>query len=325
MPVGTYGSVKAMSPAELEEIGAEIVLGNTFHLWLRPGLDVIAAHEGLHRFMGWRKPILTDSGGFQVFSLGELRKISEEGVRFASPINGDRLHAHARGVDPHPAHARLGHRDGVRRVHALPRDRARGGGLDAPQPALGRTLEARVGARPGAKCALRHRAREHLRRAARRVARRTPRGRLRRLRDRRPRGRRAEGGDAARPRADRAAAPRRPAPLPHGRRHPGRHRRGGGGRGRHVRLRAPDPQRAQRLALHPLGRHSPPQRPLPRRHAADRRDLRLLRVPELLARLRPPPAARERDPRRAPRHPPQPPLLPDPDARAARGDRRRAR
>jgi queuine tRNA-ribosyltransferase len=91
MPVGTYGSVKAMSPAELEEIGAEIVLGNTFHLWLRPGLDVIAAHDGLHRFMGWRRPILTDSGGFQVFSLGELRKISEEGVKFASPINGDRL------------------------------------------------------------------------------------------------------------------------------------------------------------------------------------------------------------------------------------------
>jgi queuine tRNA-ribosyltransferase len=90
-PVGTYGSVKAMSPAELEEIGAGIVLGNTFHLWLRPGLDVIAAHDGLHRFMGWRRPILTDSGGFQVFSLGELRQISEEGVKFASPINGDRL------------------------------------------------------------------------------------------------------------------------------------------------------------------------------------------------------------------------------------------
>jgi queuine tRNA-ribosyltransferase len=91
MPVGTYGSVKAMSPAELEEIGAGIILGNTFHLWLRPGLDVIAAHDGLHRFMGWRRPILTDSGGFQVFSLGELRQISEEGVKFASPINGDRL------------------------------------------------------------------------------------------------------------------------------------------------------------------------------------------------------------------------------------------
>jgi len=91
MPVGTYGSVKAMSPAELAEIGAQIVLGNTFHLWLRPGLDVIAKHGGLHRFMGWSGPILTDSGGFQVFSLGALRKISEGGVRFASPVNGDRL------------------------------------------------------------------------------------------------------------------------------------------------------------------------------------------------------------------------------------------
>ncbi len=91
MPVGTYGTVKAMSPAELHEIGADIVLGNTFHLWLRPGLEVIAAHGGLHRFMGWDGPILTDSGGFQVFSLGALRKISEEGVKFASPVNGDRL------------------------------------------------------------------------------------------------------------------------------------------------------------------------------------------------------------------------------------------
>ena len=90
MPVGTYGTVKAMSPAELKEIGAHIVLGNTFHLWLRPGLEVIAAHGGLHRFMGWDGPILTDSGGFQVFSLGELRKITEEGVKFQSPVNGDR-------------------------------------------------------------------------------------------------------------------------------------------------------------------------------------------------------------------------------------------
>ena len=91
MPVGTYGTVKAMSPRELEEIGAHIVLGNTFHLWLRPGLDVIRAHGGLHRFMGWPRPILTDSGGFQVFSLGALRKVSEEGVAFQSPINGDKL------------------------------------------------------------------------------------------------------------------------------------------------------------------------------------------------------------------------------------------
>ena len=91
MPVGTYGTVKAMSPDELDQIGARIVLGNTFHLWLRPGLEVIAAHGGLHRFMGWNGPILTDSGGFQVFSLNALRKISEEGVLFASPVNGDRL------------------------------------------------------------------------------------------------------------------------------------------------------------------------------------------------------------------------------------------
>ena len=91
MPVGTYGTVKAMSPVELEEIGAHIVLGNTFHLWLRPGLEVIAAHGGLHRFMGWDGPILTDSGGFQVFSLGKLRKITEEGVHFQSPVNGDKL------------------------------------------------------------------------------------------------------------------------------------------------------------------------------------------------------------------------------------------
>ncbi len=89
MPVGTYGSVKAMSPDDLDAVGAQIVLGNTFHLWLRPGLDVIGAHGGLHRFMSWRKPILTDSGGFQVFSLGEMRKISEEGVTFRSPVNGD--------------------------------------------------------------------------------------------------------------------------------------------------------------------------------------------------------------------------------------------
>lgn len=89
MPVGTYGTVKAMSPLELTEIDAHIVLGNTFHLWLRPGLEVIAAHGGLHKFMGWNKPILTDSGGFQVWSLGAMRKISEEGVKFQSPINGD--------------------------------------------------------------------------------------------------------------------------------------------------------------------------------------------------------------------------------------------
>lgn len=91
MPVGTYGSVKAMLPHELDQIGAQIVLGNTFHLWLRPGTDIMRKHGGLHGFMQWHKPILTDSGGFQVFSLNGLRKITEEGVRFASPIDGSRL------------------------------------------------------------------------------------------------------------------------------------------------------------------------------------------------------------------------------------------
>ncbi|MCK9517073.1 MAG: tRNA guanosine(34) transglycosylase Tgt [Ottowia sp.] len=91
MPVGTYGSVKAMTPRALEQVGAQIILGNTFHLWLRPGLDVIRAFGGLHRFEQWPHPILTDSGGFQVFSLGAMRKITEEGVHFASPVNGDRL------------------------------------------------------------------------------------------------------------------------------------------------------------------------------------------------------------------------------------------
>lgn len=89
MPIGTYGTVKAMTPEELTSIGAQIVLGNTFHLMLRPGMDVIRAHGGLHRFMHWQGPILTDSGGFQVFSLATLRKITEEGVSFRSPVNGD--------------------------------------------------------------------------------------------------------------------------------------------------------------------------------------------------------------------------------------------
>src|SRR4029453_10005419 len=91
-PVGTYGTVKAMTPDELRELGAQIVLGNAFHLMLRPGPDVIRDHGGLHGFMHWPGPILTDSGGFQVWSLAELRKLSEEGVRFRSPLNGDPVH-----------------------------------------------------------------------------------------------------------------------------------------------------------------------------------------------------------------------------------------
>lgn len=91
MPVGTYGTVKGMKTEEVEATGADIILGNTFHLMLRPGTDIIEQHGGLHGFMNWDKPILTDSGGFQVFSLGKMRKITEEGVRFSSPVNGEKI------------------------------------------------------------------------------------------------------------------------------------------------------------------------------------------------------------------------------------------
>lgn len=91
MPVGTYGTVKGMTPKDVEAIGAEIILGNTFHLWLRPGTEVIEAHGDLHDFAQWHKPILTDSGGFQVFSLGDMRKITEQGVHFRSPVDGAKV------------------------------------------------------------------------------------------------------------------------------------------------------------------------------------------------------------------------------------------
>src|SRR5574343_1979698 len=91
MPVGTYGTVKGVMPRSLHEMGAQIILGNTFPLWMRPGLDIMKSFGGLHQFEKWDKPILTDSGGFQVWSLGDMRKITEEGVHFASPVNGDKL------------------------------------------------------------------------------------------------------------------------------------------------------------------------------------------------------------------------------------------
>ena len=91
MPVGTYGTVKALTPEEVASTGAQIVLGNTFHLMLRPGPEIIRAHGDLHDMMHWQRPILTDSGGFQVFSLTTLRKLTEEGVSFRSPLNGERI------------------------------------------------------------------------------------------------------------------------------------------------------------------------------------------------------------------------------------------
>ena len=91
MPVGTYGTVKGLNPDQIDDLGADIILGNTFHLMLRPGTEIIKQHGDLHDFIGWDKPILTDSGGFQVFSLGDMRKITEEGVTFQSPVNGEKV------------------------------------------------------------------------------------------------------------------------------------------------------------------------------------------------------------------------------------------
>ncbi len=190
-----------------QEIGAHIVLGNTFHLWLRPGLEVIAAHGGLHRFMGWERPILTDSGGFQVFSLGALRKITEEGVRFASPINGDRL--------------LLTPEESMRIQRVLNSDIAMIFDECTPYPAdRTRSAPTRCACRcagPSARSArarrqseraVRHRPGRHVRGAARRIARGAGGHRFRRLRHRRAVGGRAQGGHAAHPRA----TPRRACP-----------------------------------------------------------------------------------------------------------------
>ena len=191
MPVGTYGTVKAMTPEELKGLGAQIVLGNTFHLMLRPGPDVIRAHGGLHRFMNWHGPILTDSGGFQVWSLAELRKLSEEGVRFRSPVDGDPV--------------LLTPESSIAMQTALDADVVMVFDECTPYPAseaVARTsmeLSARWAARSRAEfdrlgntnAAVRHRPGRNVAGVAYRVARRAHAYRLRRLRNRRARGRRA--------------------------------------------------------------------------------------------------------------------------------------
>ena len=118
MPVGTKGTVKGLTPGDLREVGAGIVLGNTYHLYLRPGSDLIKEAGGLHAFMGWQGPILTDSGGYQVFSLAQTRRISEEGVEFASVYDGSRARVHPRVDDEGSGGPRLGRGDGPRRVPA---------------------------------------------------------------------------------------------------------------------------------------------------------------------------------------------------------------
>ena len=260
MPVGTYGTVKAMTPRDLTEIGAQIILGNTFHLFLRPGLDVIGAFGGLHRFIGWDGPILTDSGGFQVFSLAHKRKITEEGVTFASPVDGSKVF--------------LSPEESMRIQHVLDSDIAMIFDECTPYPAT--ETQAADSMELSLRWAERsRRAFDDLgnpntlfgivqggvhRSVAHALGARTGRHRFRWLRGRRAGGRRAGGRAQPHAGAHRAAvAGRRPRYLM------------GVGRPediveavcrghRHVRLRDADAQRPQRLPVHPRRHTAHPQR-----------------------------------------------------------------
>jgi preprotein translocase YajC subunit len=319
MPVGTYGTVKAMSPDELQALGAQIVLGNTFHLWLRPGLDVIAAHGGLHRFMGWPGPILTDSGGFQVFSLGALRKVTEEGVKFQSPVNGDACF--------------LTPEESMRIQRVLDADIVMVFDECTPYPAS--VEQAGDSMRMSLRWAERSRkAHEGNSNALFGIV---QGGVHEALRDASVAGLAKIGFDGyaigglsvGEPKPEmlrilRHTAPQLPTDKPRylmgvgtPRRHPGSRGRGH----RHVRLRIADAQREERLALHERRCREAAQCTLPRRSRAARSRMRMLHVPQLHARLSPPPAARERDPRRPAQYPAQPALLSALHARHSRGDR----
>ena len=155
MPVGTAGTVKAMLPESVRATGADILLGNTYHLMLRPGAERVARLGGLHRFMNWERPILTDCGGFQVMSLTELRKLTEEGVTFRSHVDGAMHHLSPERSMEIQRLLGVGHRHGLRRMHAVPGDPRAGGGEHAPVDALGAAVARRL-RRPAGARALRH-------------------------------------------------------------------------------------------------------------------------------------------------------------------------
>ena len=264
-------------------MGAQIILGNTFHLWMRPGLDVVKQFGGLHRFEAWNKPILTDSGGFQVWSLGEMRKISEEGVKFASPVNGDKLF-----LTPEISMQiqTLLNSDIVMQFDECTPYDTKGHITTEAEARFSMELSRRWALRCKAEFArlenperlVRHRARRHVRAPAPGIAGRAGRDGLPRLcRGRRQRGR-AQGRDAAHHGAHAAPAAGRQAALPDGRGHArGSGRRRDPGR-RHVRLRDADPQRAQRPPVHALRRSEAAQRQASHRRAAAGRELQLLHL-----------------------------------------------
>ena len=139
MPVGTQGAVKGVTHRDLDDLGAQIILGNTYHLFLRPGDGLIARAGGLHKFIGWDRPILTDSGGYQIFSLADRRRVSEEGAEFQSHLDGSRTPADAGARHRRPGAARLRHRDGARRMHRDAGRRRRGARGDGAVGAMGGT------------------------------------------------------------------------------------------------------------------------------------------------------------------------------------------
>ena len=317
MPVGTYGAVKAVGPAELREAGTQIVLSNTFHLWLRPGLDVIERHAGLHRFMGWDGPILTDSGGFQVFSLGPLRRISEAGVEFRSPVNGDRSF--------------LSPEESMRIQRVLDSDVAMIFDECTPYPADERQVAESM--RLSLRWAERsRRAHEGNANALFGIV---QGGMFERLRDESLRGLLGIGFDGyaigglsvGEPKEEmlrvlRHVAPGLPAERP-------RYLMGVGTPADIVTaVQAgidlfdcvlPDAQCAQRLVVHPLRHGQAAQQPLPGRSAPGGSGVRLLCLPALLARLSAPPAAHQRDAGLPPEHAAQLALLPGAHRGPARG------
>ena len=304
MPVGTYGTVKAMTPEELIENGAQIVLGNTFHLMLRPGMDVIRAHGGLHRFMHWERPILTDSGGFQVFSLATLRKITEEGVSFRSPHNGDpvlltpeRSMQVQRDLDadiamifdectPYPATEEEARTSMELSLRWAERSRAEFARLQNPHALFGIV-------QGGMFAGLRQESLAGLRRIG-------------------FDGYAIGGLAVGEPKEEREAMldaiePHMPADRPRylmGVGTPGGPGRGGPARHGHVRLRHADPACAQRPPVHVDRRAEDPQCALRVRYCAARSGLRLLHVPQLQPRLPAAPRQMRRDSGRAARHHP---------------------
>ena len=267
MPVGTAATVKAMYPEEVRALGADIVLSNTYHLMLAPGAERIAKLGGLHKFMNWPYPILTDSGGFQVMSLSKLRKLDERGVVFQSHIDGSRHE-----LTPERAMEIQGLLGSDIQMQfdecvRLPCSREEADARHAPVATLGRAFEGGLRRRAG-QGGVRHRAGGRGKGLARGERARTGADRIRRLCDRRPRGRRTASRDARNDRGRRAASAGRSAALSHGRGRAGRSRRVSVARRRHVRLRDADEGGTARHGLHPPRAAQSAQRAFRRRSQA---------------------------------------------------------